>query len=180
MKQKEINCLVKLWQTERRQQAANKLIDHYEEDLEYYAHRYGPMGEHDDLMGAAYLGFTVALDKFQEGQGATFRTYMSYWVRAYVIQATHIDNAIVDEVEVDTLRSPDSPYDNAIFNRYVDIIEKTLLKSDDKTYAIVTCYMSGTATHLEISESLGVTRQAVTHRIKKFFESTGIKALKNK
>lgn len=79
--------LVIRWKEHRDRDAMQQLIEANEAMIKSMVMRFRHNHvEFEELMGAAYLGFMLSVDRFDISKGFRINTYAKYWVRAKIIE----------------------------------------------------------------------------------------------
>ncbi|TVR97711.1 MAG: sigma-70 family RNA polymerase sigma factor [Rhodospirillales bacterium] len=80
--------LIRRWQGQRDEQAADRLIRRYQPLVTGLARRYRGLGVlFDDLVAEGNTGLLRAMDRFDAAHGARLSTYATWWIRAAVADA---------------------------------------------------------------------------------------------
>jgi RNA polymerase sigma factor (sigma-70 family) len=179
MKQEEINTLVENWQLRRCEKSAKVLFEHYEEDIEYYVYKY-PHGEPEERFNNANLGFTIALSKYNKYAGASFRTYLAYWLKATVVRGLDANMYKNSTVDVYTLEADDDVEAEVEYSMYLRRIDEAIAEADPRTRLIVLDYVYENLKNADIGKKWDISAEAVRQIVNKFFDDVGIECLKNR
>ncbi|MDF2651731.1 MAG: polymerase subunit sigma-70, partial [Paenibacillus sp.] len=148
--------------------------------IHYFAKKYySPQWNYEDLVGAATLGMTKAINSFDERNGAKFSTYSARCITNEIfmfmrrekkhLSAISIEQPIGydekgnDYTIIDTLQSEEKEMD---WREISPIVNKVLGNSPRRTQKIMRLFFEN-QTHAEIGKRLGLSQSYISRIIKR-------------